>query len=52
MTKYRIVTRLAGDLLYAVIFVGWGIKKSDDSVLAWNQYVDEGDFRFPEGEDG
>jgi hypothetical protein len=39
-------------LLYAVIFVGWGTKKSDDFVLCWNAFVDEGDFRFPDGNSG
>lgn len=39
-------------LLHAMLFIGWGVKVSDGFVLAWNKFVDEGDFRLPVGEDG
>lgn len=39
-------------LLYALIILGWGIKKGDKFIMCWNQFVDDADFRFPTGEDG
>ena len=43
---------LAWMLLYALIFLGWGTERSDRFVEMWAKYVDEGDFRYPDGSSG
>lgn len=49
---WSIPAAIAWMLLYAIIFLGWGLVKSDRFVECWKAFVDESDFRYPDGNSG